>query len=137
MAGSAEPSGYPFEREFDGLRTRGKTEWLSTMRIDRLARQWRVMREWLSTKTRLRNQDSMSQSRSLFLLLTMFVGVCIVLVIWAWPRKGAMPLPRIDVAPTGTLNCASFPSKVWVHRVNTLERAELVLQRFNGIEIDV
>ena len=48
-----------------------------------------------------------------------------------------MPLPRIDVAPTGTLNCASFPSKVWVHRVNTLERAEIVLQRFNGIEIDV
>jgi heptose-I-phosphate ethanolaminephosphotransferase len=49
----------------------------------------------------------------------------------------AFLLPDLEIEETKTLNGIDFPSKVWVHRVNTVERAEILLGNFAGIEIDV
>ena len=64
-------------------------------------------------------------------------AACVGLLALLWIVMRPSPLPEIEVGITETLNCASFPSKIWVHRVNTVERAQLLLNEFDGIEIDV
>jgi hypothetical protein len=47
-------------------------------------------------------------------------------------------LPHLPVVRSATRQPTDrFPSKVWVHRVNSVERAVLIAKEYKGIEIDV
>ena len=75
-----------------------------------------------------------SISAILFLLLS---AASLMLVLKLLPIDEPLLLPGLQVEETRTLNGIDFPSKVWIHRVNTIERARIILTKFAGIEIDV
>jgi heptose-I-phosphate ethanolaminephosphotransferase len=70
-------------------------------------------------------------------IILLVVVVCAILIRHHLQVDKPLILPDIWVEPTRTLNGVEFPSKLWVHRVNTIERAQILLESFPGIEIDV
>jgi heptose-I-phosphate ethanolaminephosphotransferase len=79
-------------------------------------------------------KNRFSTSAILFLFL---FAASLALALKLLPIDEPLLLPVLQVEETKTLNGVNFPSKVWIHRVNTVERARLILTKFAGIEIDV
>jgi hypothetical protein len=68
-------------------------------------------------------------------LLPVLAGI--VLMLGKIRSDDIVSLPDLPVEKSATLNGIQFSQKIWVHRVNTVDRANILLPKFAGIEIDV
>ena len=77
--------------------------------------------------------------------IAIFFAVVIALfVFWRlpsnWREKILFPVNMPDVATVGVTSRADqhiFDEKIWIHRVNSIERANIMAQKYKGIEIDI
>ena len=86
----------------------------------------------------------MGIKKKTFGIITIFFTSMIVLfVFWRlpsdWKEKTLFPISMPDVATTAVTNHAKnsdFSEKIWLHRVNSIERARIMAEKYKGFEID-